>query len=582
MERGQFMEKDHLRKMIETASGRKKADMVIKNCKVVDVCGGSIVEGDIAVCDGKIAGIGAYEGEKEYDAGGQYALPGLIDAHIHIESVCVTPEEIGKMLVPLGTSTIVADPHEIVNVCGLDGLNYMLEASKKTALDIKMTMPSCVPSTPFEHAGAVIDAETMTEPLQGDDILGLGEYMNFPGVISAADPDLDKLLAAKKTGKPIDGHSPGVAGKELNAYAAAGVCTDHECSTVQEMRERLSNGMYILMRQGSACHNLEELLKGVNPQNSRRCLLCSDDRQTKTIFEEGHLDNHLRICVKNGIDPITAVQMATLNAAECYRLYDRGSITPGLRADVTLVNNLEEFKVQQVFIRGQEAARGGAYLLPVEKADISKVRGSFHVKDFSCEKLKMHLQSDRVHVIDVLPGGVVTGKGTAQIATDEAGEFVFDPAQDIVKLAVVERHNNTGNVSTALLRGYGLRKGAVAVSIAHDSHNIIVAGTSDEEMVCAVETLIAQEGGIVLVQDGQVLEQMSMPVGGIMSDQSGEWVDERLTAIYKVAYEQMGVHEEVDPVMTLSFMALPVIPELKLTDMGLFDVTRFDFIPIEV
>lgn len=573
--------KQSLKKLIDVASGRMKADTVIKNCKVVDVYSGGIIDGDIALSDGMIAGIGDYEGTEVVDAEGRYAAPGFIDSHIHIESSYVSPEEIGRLLVPHGGTTIIADPHEIVNVCGIRGLNYMLEASEGTALDIKYMLPSCVPATPFEHAGANIDAKAMEEPIKDDRILGLGEYMNFPGLIHGCESDIDKLMAAKDTGKLIDGHSPGVAGKDLNAYAAALVHTDHECSTVEEMLDRLSCGLYVLLRQGSACHNLRPLLKGVTPMNSRRCLLCSDDRQPKTILELGHLDNHLSICVEEGIDAITAIRMATLNAAECFRLYDRGAVAPGLRGDIVLLDNLKDFKVNKVFIEGKLVASDGRYLLPVEKCDITPVKGSFHVKDFSKEKLKMKLKSGHVHVIDILPGGVVTGKGITDVEIDDSGDFVRNPDVDIAKVAVVERHQQTGNVATALLRGYGIKQGAVALSVAHDSHNIIVVGVSDEDMEFAVNKLIEQNGGIILVRDGEVIQSMPMPLGGLMSDQSGEWVDKKLTLIHDAAYEKLGISGEVEPVMTLCFMSLAVIPELKLTDMGLFDVTKFDFIPIE-
>lgn len=575
------MQKEHLKKLLDVAAGRIPADAVIKNCKVIDVYNGSITDGDIALCDGMIAGVGNYEGRIIYDGEGRYASPGFIDGHIHIESSYVSPEEIGRLLVPHGTTTIIADPHEIVNVCGIPGLNYMRNASERTALDIKFMLPSCVPATPFEHAGAVVDAKAMREPLKDERILGLGEYMNFPGIIHAFDSELDKLCVAKESGKLIDGHSPGIMGKDLNAYAAALVHTDHECSTLEEMNDRLSRGMYVLLRQGSACHNLRPLLKGVTSMNSRRCLLCSDDRQPKTIFEEGHIDNHLTICVEEGIDAFTAIRMASLNAAECYRLYDRGAIAPGLRGDIVLLDNLKNFKVEKVFIKGELVAEGGTYLLPVHKYDNTAVQGSFHVKDFSIEKLKMKLKSNYVHVIDIMPGGVVTGKGFAHISLDQNGEFIRDPNVDIVKIAVVERHQMTGNVATAFLRGYGIKHGAVALSIAHDSHNIITVGVSDEEIAFAVEKLIEQNGGIVLVRDGKVLESMPMPLGGIMSDQSGAWVDEKLTAIHETAFKELGISGSVEPVMTLCFMSLPVIPELKLTDMGLFDVTKFDFISVE-
>jgi len=575
------MEKQKLEKMIDVAMSRKSADLVIKNCNVIDVYSGTISIGDIAISDGMIAGVGTYDGPHTIDAGGAYAAPGFIDSHIHIESSYVTPEEIGRLLVPCGATTIIADPHEIVNVCGIKGMNYMLDASEETALDIKYMLPSCVPATPFEHSGAVIDAAAMAEPLKDERIIGLGEFMNYPGVIAAADSDLDKIMAAKCAGKLIDGHSPRVSGKELNAYAAAQIHTDHECATVEEMEERIARGIYVLMRQGSACHDLVNLLKGVTPFNSRRCLLCSDDRQPKTILERGHLDDHLRICVREGIDPMTALRMATLNAAECFRLYDRGAIAPGLRADIVLLHNLDDFYVKQVFIKGKLVASDGKYLLPVKRVDSGPVQNSFHVKDFSENKLKLNLKGDKVHVIDIMPGGVVTGKGTAEIRRDSNGDFVHNPEEDIVKVAVVERHQGTGNVAVSLLRGYGIKEGAVALSIAHDSHNIIVVGTSDSDMTYAVEQLIAQNGGIILVKRGEVKEAMPMPIGGIMSDQSGEYVERSLIRIHEAASSELGISDSVEPVMTLCFMSLAVIPELKLTDMGLFDVTKFQFISLE-
>ena len=576
-----IMTKESLKKLIDTAAGRIQADTVIKNCKVVDVYNGNIIDGDIALCDGLIAGVGDYEGKEVIDAKGAYAAPGFIDSHIHIESAYVCPEEMGRLLVPHGATTIIADPHEIVNVCGIKGMNYMLEAAKGTALDIKYMLPSCVPATPFEHAGAVVDAKAMEDPIKNEQVLGLGEYMNFPGIINAFESELDKIMVAKESGKLIDGHSPGISGKDLNAYASALVHTDHECSTVEEMHDRISRGMYVLLRQGSACHNLRPLLKGLTEANSRRCLLCSDDRQPKTIFEEGHLDNHLSICVEEGVDPITAIRMASLNAAECFRLDDRGAIAPGLRADIVLLDNLENFKVSKVFIKGQLTAKDGKYLLPITKHDMSDVQGSFHVKDFSIDKLKMNLKSGHVHVIDIMPGGVVTGKGIADVEIDKTGNFVRNPEVDIVKIAVVERHNMTGNVATALLRGYGIKEGAVALSVAHDSHNIIAVGISDEEIAFAVESLIKQNGGVVLVKEGKVVSSMPFPLGGLMSDQSGEWVEEKLQEIHDAAFKELGISGSVEPVMTLCFMSLPVIPELKLTDMGLFDVTKFDFISIE-
>lgn len=575
------MTKDFLKQLILTASGQIPAKTVIKNCKVFNVFTGAFVQGDIALCGGQIAGVGSYSGEVEVDAEGRYAVPGFIDSHIHIESSYLSPEELGRLLVPHGGTTIIADPHEIVNVCGIPGLDYMMQAAESTALDVEFMLPSCVPATPFEHAGAVINAPEMAEPIRRDKILGLGEFMNFPGVVNADDMVLDKLMCAKEAGKLIDGHSPGLSGLALNGYAAARIQGDHECSSVEDMQERLALGMYVLLRQGSACHDLRTLLKGVTPANSRRCLLCSDDRQPRTILEEGHLDSHLRICVEEGLDPATALRMATLNAAECFRLYDRGAIAPGYRADIVLLDDLTQFHVDRVWIQGVLAAEKGEYLLPVERCPIDSVKGSVRIQDFSEEKLKMHLKGGRVHAIEIQPGGVVTKKAVADIPLDENGEFLWSKELDIVKVAVAERHHETGNVACGFLKGYGIQAGAIALSIAHDSHNVIAVGVSDREMTAAVKALQAQEGGIVLVKDGQVIASMPMPIAGLMSDQSGQWVAQRLEAIHEEAYTQLGIHRSVEPVMTLCFMSLAVIPELKLTDMGLFDVTKFQFIPVE-
>ena len=575
------MTKESLKKLIDVAAGRIPADTVIKNCKVVDVYSGKIIEGDIAISENMIAGIGSYKGNNIIEANGKYATPGFIDSHIHIESSYVSPEELGKLIVPHGGTCIIADPHEIVNVCGIVGLDYMMEAAKNTALDIQFMIPSCVPCTPFENAGAIIDASKMREPVTRNNVLGLGELMNFPGVVAADSDILEKVLVAKEYSKLIDGHSPGIDKNLLNAYVSVGIRTDHECSTIEDMHERIARGVYVLLREGSACHDLRNLLKGVTKENSRRCLLCSDDRQPKTMLELGHLDNHLRICVEEGIDAITAIQMATINAAECFGLKDRGAIAPGLRADIVLMEDLEKFKVTNVLIEGKEVARDGKYLLETKKYSIASVRGSMHVKDFSVEKLKTRLKSNKVHIIDIIPGGVVTKKSIDTIKIDTNGEFIFEEEKDIVKVAVIERHKNTGNVAVGFLRGYGLKAGAVALSVAHDSHNIIAVGVNDEEIAFAVEKLIEQEGGVVLVKDGIVIENMPMPIAGLMSDRDGEWVDKKLVDLHEIAHQEMGIHRNVEPVMTLCFMSLIVIPEIKLTDRGLFDVTKFDFISLE-
>jgi adenine deaminase len=405
--------------------------------------------------------------------------------------------------------------------------------------------------------------------------------MNYNGIINKGDEELDKLLVAHNIHKVIDGHSPAVTGAELNAYAASGVKTDHECSTTKEMVERLQRGMYVQLRDGSACHDLKYLIPAITPYNYRRCLLCSDDRQPKTIFEDGHIDNHLRMLVKAGIDPVIAISMATLNAAECYKLEDRGGLAPGKRADIVLFNNLEDFKAQTVFIEGKKVARDGVYLPSYEKAAIFSVRGSMHVKPFTIDQLKMHLTSDRVRAIGMVKDGVTTKSAVVTVKRDEDGDFVFDPTQPVAKIAVLERHHNTGKIGLGLLKDYGIQRGAVALSVAHDSHNIICVGVSNEEMYAAAQALIEQEGGFVLVENGEVIASLPLPIAGLMSDLPGEEVARHLKTLHETAYERLGVSHEVEPVMTLCFMSLLVIPDLKITTRGLFDVKKFDFVPPE-
>lgn len=568
------MEKQKLKKLIDVSAGREPADLVIRNCKIIDVYSGEITHGDIGIVNGLIAGIGNYEALEEVDADGLYAGPGLIDSHIHIESSYVTPEEISRLLVPFGTTTIIADPHEIVNVCGFDGLEYMLNSAEELPLSIKYMLPSCVPSTPYETSGANLGAKEMEEALENYDLLGIGEFMDFVGVSQGSDLALEKLLVAKKFGKTIDGHSPGLSGKLLNAYVAAGVGTDHECSTIEEMKERIAAGMFIQLREGSAAKNLEDLIKGVNSNNTRRCLLCSDDRQVKTIFEEGHLNKHLSICVESGISPIHAIQMASLNSSECYNLKDRGGIAPGKRADIVLFEDLKEFKAKKVFSKGKLVAEDGNYLLDTEKIDDKRVRGRIKLKDFSKDKLALKLNSDEAYVIDILPKSLFTPKGVSKVKRDNEGNFIFDDNLDVAKIAVVERHKGTGNIGLGLIRGYGIKRGALGLSIAHDSHNIICVGTNDEDMELVVNTLAEQEGGLVIACDNKVIDKMPLEIAGIMTNKSGEWVKDALERLHNKAHDLLDINKDIEPFMSLCFMSLPVIPEIKITDLGVFDLNE--------
>ncbi|AEE15972.1 adenine deaminase [Treponema brennaborense] len=570
---------EQLKKRIRIAAGTLEADLVIKNCTVVDVYTGTLVQGDIAVSDGTIAGIGSYRGAAEYDAAGLYAAPGLIDGHIHIESSYVRPEEFARMVVPHGTTTVIADPHEITNVCGLAGFDYMVRAAERTPLSVRYMLPSCVPATPFEHNGCTLTAQMMDEPFDSGAAYGLGEFMNYPGILETRDDVLDKILQAHKRHLIIDGHSPALSGKALNAYASAGIGNDHECTTLREMDERLRCGMYILLRQGAVCTDLQTLLKNVTPQNARRCVLCTDDPET--MLTDGHLDNDLAVCVAEGIPAVTAIQMATLNAAECFRLHDRGGLAPGLRADIVLFSDLRQFSARAVFIAGKLCAERGVYLHRTQLYPTDTVRNTCRVRNFSAQRLALPLKSARVTVIEALPGGIVTRKALRTVSLDSRGRFRYDKNVDAVKLAVIERHRNTGNVGIGLLAGYGLDCGAIATTNAHDSHNIIVAGADDGDMAAAVERIRELEGGIVLVKNGAIVGELALPIAGLMSTGTGAETAAAMRTLRQLAFDELHVRKEMEPLMTLSFMALPVIPEIKLTDNGPFDVTRFEFIPVE-
>ena len=577
------MDKKALKRLIDVAAGREPADLVLKNANVIDVYQAEMISGDLAIVDGKTAGInGEYQGKETIDLKGKIVAPGFIDPHIHVESSYVTPEEFGRLLVPHGTTTVLADPHEIVNVLGLSGLDYMIEAAKETALDIRYMMPSCVPATNMENAGAVIEAADMISSFEKNQVDGLAEFMNFPGVIHAQDEVLDKLLAAKERGLRIDGHSPMVFNEELNAYAAAGIANDHECSTVEELKDRIARGMYVFLREGSVTQNLRTLLNGVTDNNYQRCVLSADDLQAKTILEKGHLDNSIRICIEEGVSPLRAIQMATINAAQCCQLTDRGAIAPGLRADLVIFSDLAQPEIEATYIEGKLVAEKGTYLPTVKRISTEKVQSSVHIDKFRKEQLKLNLTSDKARAIEVIPQEALTNEAIVSVKRDDQGQFVFDPKQDVTKIAVIERHHNTGNAFVGLLKGYGVKKGAIGLSIAHDSHNLIVTGTNDEDMAAAVKTLKEQEGGVVLIESGKIIGNMALPVAGLMSDLTGEKVAQQEAKINRLAHEVLGVSNNVDPIMTLGFMSLAVIPNLKITDIGLVDVTKFEIVPVSV
>ena len=577
-------EKQSIKHILDVATARQEADLCITGAHILDVYNKEWFSSDLLIADGLICAYakpGKGRAKEVVDAKGKYLLPGFIDAHVHIESSHSTPEEFSNLVVPCGTTTVVADPHELCNVTGLAGLDYMLEATENTALQAFFMVPSCVPSTEFENSGAVLHAPEIAQRIAHPRVLGLGEMMDYPGVIAGSDLVLDKIMEARKVGKITDGHSPAISDSDLDAYASTGIKTDHECETAQELQSRVRRGMYVMLREGSACKNVLGLLGGVTRANSRRCLFCTDDRQPKSILEDGHINNNVRISVADGLDAIEAICMATVNSSECYNLNDRGAIAPGRRADLVLCNDLKDFSMSRVYIGGELVAQDGRMLKVASSHHDDKVSPKMQVKDFSLSRLSLPLKSSPVRIIDTIAGGVVTGAGEAEVSVVD-GKWVHDPSVDIIKLAVIERHTGTGNVGVALIRGFGLKGGAIVSSVGHDSHNIIVAGDNDTDMVVAVEYLISIGGGMALVKEGKVLASLPMPIGGLMSDRPGSEVAKALDTLHEVGQQSFGIKADMDAFTTLSFMALPVIPAYKLTDVGLFDVRSFSFVPLEL
>lgn len=577
------MEKSELRKLINVAEGRIPADLCIKNAKVINVFDRSIFNSDIYISGGYIAGFGSPdfpEAKEVFDAKGSYIAPGLIDSHVHIESSHLCPEEFSSLVLPHGTTTVIADPHEICNVCGLDGLDYMLKASENTILKVFLQFPSCVPATAFENSGAELGAKEIAARIENPRILSLGEFMNYVGVCNADEQVLEKIIAARKAGKLFDGHSPSLCGSGLDAYIAAGALNDHECTVYEEALERLKRGMYVMMREGTACHDLVNLLPAVNENNYHRFLFCTDDRQPASILNEGHIDNNIRLAVKNGLEPLEAISIATINATNCYGLRDRGAVAPGRLADLILFDDLNDFNVRKVWASGKLVADDGKFLASETHLKADKVKGKMNVKNFSRERLSLHLDSDRALAIKVLPHLIVTEKSEVEVSRDRDGFWIRN-SSDVVKIAVVERHKGSGNVGLGLIQNYGLKGGAIAMSIAHDSHNIIAVGDSDDDMEAAINCLIEMGGGLALAKGGRVISSFQHEIAGLMSGKSASEVASKLTEMEELARKELSVSEKLDPFMTLCFMALPVIPSLKITDMGLFDVSNFKHVSVE-
>lgn len=567
--------RDMIIALVDVAAGRAKAQMVFKNANLINVFTGEIYKADVAVHDGYIAGIGEYHGAIELDMEGKYLCPGFMDGHVHIESAMVTPGEFAKAVAVRGTTGIIADPHEIANVKGIAGIRYMLEGTENVPIDVYIMLPSCVPATPFENAGSVLKAEDLFEIINHPRILGLGELMDFPNVVNCEKSIINKIVLCKNANKFIDGHGPMIRDKDLNAYIAAGVRTEHECTGAEEAAERLRLGMHIMLREGSAARNVIDLLPALNSSSINRCLFCTDDRHPEDILKDGHIDNNIRIAIRHGVDPVKAIQMATLNVARCYNLERVGGIAPGYKADLVVLNDLEKVEVYQVYKHGRLVAREGKALFDIKSVNDSKMRNSVNIKPLKEDCFKLKHRGDEMRVIGVLPHSLITKDLRRRVSLAD-GKYYTADGEHLLKIAVIERHHATGNIGLGLVEGLGLKNGAIASTVAHDSHNIVVIGDRDEDMRAAVEHLQEIGGGIAVASGGAVRKSLLLPIGGLMSDLSLEQLQDKLVEMLNIAYD-MGVSRDYDPFMTLAFLALPVIPALKITDLGLFDVINFKF-----
>ena len=558
-------------RIIETASGCKKADLVLKNATYVNVFSNELCKGDIACSEGLIVGIGEYEGEKEIDVSGKIVCPGFIDAHIHLESSLVAPNEFVKAVLPHGTTCVITDPHEITNVMGTDGIDYMLQATENLPVDVMFMLPSCVPATPMDEAGANLDWHAIDSYFDHPRVLGLAEMMNAYGITHNDPEPVSKIIASQAHHKKIDGHAPGLAGTDLNAYVAAGVYSDHECSDMEDALRKLRIGQFVMIREGTAARNLEALAPLLCEKYASRCMFCTDDKHPNDLLEKGHIDYIIRKAIHQfGVDPILAVKVAAHYAARYFLLNNRGAIAPGYLADLVVIDDFDGFNIEQVYKRGVLMAENGS-MADVEKPQMDEYLGlrahdTFHLKTLSAADFEDKRSRG---VIGMVNGEIIT--------TDNGYANAPDVQKDILKIAVVERHKNTGHIGLGYLQGYGLKEGAVATSISHDSHNIIVVGTNAADMAFAVNRITANKGGIVVVKDGEVTAEVVLEIAGLMSDSRLEDVNEHLENAKKVAAQQ-GVQKDIDPFMTLSFMSLPVIPTLRLTTRGVIDVNTQQYL----
>lgn len=553
-------------RIIAVAAGREKADLVLKNAKYLNVFSNEFLCGDIAVANGLIAGVGKYDGKTEIDVSGKLVLPGFIDAHIHLESSMVTPAEFAKAVVAHGTTTVITDPHEITNVMGIDGVEYMIQASQNLPIDVHFMMPSCVPATEIDESGAELDCKDIDLYLDNKKVLGLAEMMNYVGVINGDKNVLSKIVTSQAHHKKIDGHAPELSGNDLNAYIAAGVYSDHECSTFENALEKLRKGQFIMIREGTAAHNLKALMPLLTQQYYSRCMFATDDKHPSDLLYGGHIDYIVKQALKNGADPIVALKTATHHAARYFLLNNKGAIASGYLADIVVVDNLEDFNVETVFKRGKLVFDGEVkdFSAPtVDEKLAEKCFDTFHLDSVTPSSFKV---DGKLGLIGLVGGELLTRNlGTAD---------KIDVENDILKIACIERHKGTNHIGVGYVKGYSLKSGAVATSVAHDSHNIITVGCNDDDIAVAVNAIKDSKGGIAVVENGKIKALLELPIAGLMSDEPLTTVNEKLENAKSSAYE-LGADKSIDPFMTLSFLSLPVIPSLRITTKGVFDAENW-------
>lgn len=553
-------------RIIAVAAGREKADLVLKNAKYLNVFSNEFLCGDIAVANGLIAGVGKYDGKTEIDVSGKLVLPGFIDAHIHLESSMVTPAEFAKAVVAHGTTTVITDPHEITNVMGIDGVEYMIQASQNLPIDVHFMMPSCVPATEIDESGAELDCKDIDWYLDNKKVLGLAEMMNYVGVINGDKNVLSKIVTSQAHHKKIDGHAPELSGNDLNAYIAAGVYSDHECSTFENALEKLRKGQFIMIREGTAAHNLKALMPLLTQQYYSRCMFATDDKHPSDLLHGGHIDYIVKQALKNGADPIVALKTATHHAARYFLLNNKGAIASGYLADIVVVDNLEDFNVETVFKRGKLVFDGEVkdFSAPtVDEKLAEKCFDTFHLDSVKPSSFKV---DGKLGLIGLVGGELLTRNlGTAD---------KIDVENDILKIACIERHKGTKHIGVGYVKGYSLKSGAVATSVAHDSHNIITVGCNDDDIAVAVNAIKDSKGGIAVVENGKIKALLELPIAGLMSDEPLTTVNEKLENAKSSAYE-LGADKSIDPFMTLSFLSLPVIPSLRITTKGVFDAENW-------